>query len=287
MTMNSLSRPVSLRLLSNLRSLRRCRRHGGCHAECTRARTDDSRLPWDAGGAYGGWGGADHHGTDPGVEHAPVVFVHGNQRDACDWEQYARFFRQRSYRGDELWSISFAAGSPSHEEMREQLEAFVGRVREHTGSETVQVVAHSLGVTGVRYWLARHDRYDWVDAVVGLAGANHGMVLSSLCAAFGLTHDTYRSSEFLRRNYRTVPGHPLAALNEEETPGDVDYYTVRGTEDPLFWSCPESPELAGARNVVLRTDHDGVRTARRTKKLVFEWLSGEHPHNLQIQRAVS
>jgi pimeloyl-ACP methyl ester carboxylesterase len=285
--MNSISRPVAFRLLSNLRMLRRCRRHGGCHVECTRERTDASRLPWTPDVAHGGWGGHEYHGTDPGTERTPVVFVHGNQRDACDWETYSRFFRQRSYLGDELWAITFAEGSPSHEEMREQLEAFVGRVREYTGAAQVQLVAHSLGVTGVRYWLAEHDRYDWVDSVVGLAGANHGLVLGSLCADAGLTHDTYRSSEFLRRDYHTVPDHPLAALNEDETPGDVDYYTVRGTDDPLFWRCPRSPELAGATNVVLRTDHDGVRTAGRTKKLVFEWLSGEHPHNLQIQRAVT
>lgn len=274
---------MTVKLLSNLRTVRRCRRHDGCHYECSRDRTDGARLPWDPGGAYGGWGGHEYHGTDPGVERTPIVFVHGNQRDACDWEEYELFFRQRSYLGDELWAITFAEPSPSHAEMCEQLEAFVGRIRAHTGAEQVHVVAHSLGVTGVRYWLAQRDRYDWLDAFVGLAGANHGMVLSSLCADVGLTRQTYRSSEFLRADYRSFPSHPLAALNENETPGDVEYYTIRGTEDPLFWSCETSPELAGATNVALPTDHDGVRTSPRAKELVFEWLSGEHPYNLQIQ----
>lgn len=275
--------PVTVRILSNLRTVQHCRRHDGCHYECSHERKSGARLPWDTGGSYGGWGGHEHHGTDSGVERTPIVFVHGNQRDACDFEEYGLFFRQRSYLGDELWAITFAEASPSHEEMCNQLESFVGRVREYTGADRVQVVAHSLGVTGVRYWLDRLDRYDWVDAFVGLAGANHGMVLSSICADVGLTYQTYRSSEFLRADYRSFPDHPLAKLNEEETPGDLDYYTVRGIKDPLFWNCERSPELDGATNVALHTDHDGVRTSLRTKEHVFEWLSGEHPYNLQIQ----
>jgi hypothetical protein len=90
-------------------------------------------------------------------------------------------------------------------------------------------------------------------------------------------------SPFLRADYESFDDHPLARLNEDETPGDVDYYTLRGTEDPLFWRCPESPALEGATNVALTTDHDGVRTARRAKELVFEWVSGDHPHDLSLQ----
>jgi len=35
--------------------------------------------------------------------------------------------------------------------MADQLEAFVGNVRDCTGAEEVAVVGHSLGVTGLRY----------------------------------------------------------------------------------------------------------------------------------------
>jgi hypothetical protein len=94
---------------------------------------------------------------------------------------------------------------------------------------------------------------------------------------------TYKMTPFLRDDYDRRDDHPLARLNDDETPGDVDYYTLRGTEDPLFWGCPESPELAGATNVALETGHDGVRTSRRALELTFEWLSGYHPHDLSIQ----
>lgn len=250
---------------------------------CGYDRADASRLPWNAGRLYGGWGGHAHHGTAPGTERTPVVFVHGNQRDACDWETHAEFFLKRGYRGDELWAVTFRDGSPSHEEMAATLEDFVFRVLEQADADQVSVVAHSLGVTGVRWWLSEYDRYDLVETFVGLAGANHGTVLCRWADRAGLRGGTYKMSPFLRADYERDDDHPLARLNAEETPGDVDYYTVRGTGDPLFWGCPESPQLEGATNVVLETDHDGVRTELRARELVFEWLSGDHPHDLRIQ----
>ena len=267
------------KLSANVRHLRRCRRNGGCRIDCNHDRVDDERLPWSADG-YGGWGGHDHHGTDPGAERPPVVFVHGNQRDACDWEHYAEFFRERAYDGDELWAITFEDPSPSHEAMADHLDDFVGRVRDRTGAETVAVVGHSLGVTGLRYWLHREDRHGWVDTFVGLAGANHGTVLNSLAAKAGLQSGTYKMSSFLRDDYERLSDHPLSDLNAEETPGDIDYYTVRGTEDPLFWNCPESPTLEGATNLALTTDHDGVRASLTSAEHVYEWVSGEKPYNL-------
>lgn len=230
---------------------------------------------------YGGWGGHAHHDTDPGVERSPIVFVHGNQRDACDWESHARFFLERGYGGDELWAITFGEGSPSHPTMAEQLEAFVDRVCAETGAETVSLVSHSLGVTGARFWLAAYDRYDRVDDFVGLAGANHGTVLNSWCADVGLTRGTYKVIPTLRADYGD--DHPLALLNADETPGDVDYYTIRGTEDPLFWGCRDSPKLEGATNVELETGHDGVRADVDALGHVYEWISGNHPYDLTQQ----
>lgn len=246
---------------------------GGCH--CGRERTDDSRLPWAANGAYGGWGGHAYFDTAPGVDRTPVIFAHGNGRDACDWEDHAAVFLDRGYRGDELWAITFRQPTPTHVEMAEQLDAFVEQVRDYTGAAEVAVVAHSLSVTGTRFWMEARDRYDWVSTVVGLAGANHGTQIATLCSQFGLQHGAFRVSDFLRTDYDRYTDHPLAKLNAgDETPGDVDYYTIRGTEDRFFTANPESPALDGAEaNVVLRTDHDGVRTHPETVELLIEWCA--------------
>jgi pimeloyl-ACP methyl ester carboxylesterase len=267
------------RLASNLAGLRRCRRNGGCRIDCKHERTADGHLPWRTR-TYGGWGGHEYHDTAPGVDRTPVVFVHGNQRDACDWTAYADFFANRTYSGDELWAITFGSGSPSHDAMADQLDDFVGKVRTHTGADEVAVVGHSLGVTGLRYWMHREDRHDWVDTFVGLAGANHGTVLSSYAAKAGLDGGAYKMSHFLRNDYERLGDHPLAVLNEDETPGDTDYYTIRGTDDELFWNCTDSPALEGAEeNVAIATDHDGVRSSLQSAEHVFEWCSGQKPYN--------
>ncbi len=282
--------PFSPALLRILRRLRRNRRNDGCAINCEYDRTDDSRLPWSSDGAYGGWGGRAYHGVGAaagafagGREPTPVVFVHGTQRDACDWESHAEFFLERGYGGDGLWAISFREGASSHREMAEQLDDFVARVREHTGADRVALVGHSLGVTGIRFWMATRDRYEWVETVVGLAGPNHGTVFNIWCAEAGIDGDDYQVSPFLRADYDEHDNHPLAWLNRDETPGDIDYYTIRGSDDALYWRCDESPELEGATNVVLETGHDGVRTERETKEYLFEWITGEHPYDLRNQ----
>ena len=275
-------------ILRHLRQLQDAKRQDGCAVDCEFDRADDSRLPWSTDGEYGGWGGHDYHGTEAGTDsdRTPVVFVHGNQRDACDWVQHASFFLQRGYTGDDLWAITFDEGTPSHESMAESLDSFVGEIREHTGAGTVDVVGHSLGVTGLRYWLLSRDRFEWVDTFVGLAGANHGTVLCSWCADAGMNSGPYSSSEFLRADYEETPDHPLSILNLNETPGDVDYYTVRGTDDTLFWRCRDSPVLEGATNVLLETDHDGVRADQAAMEHIYEWVSDAHPYNVQHQVAV-
>jgi triacylglycerol esterase/lipase EstA (alpha/beta hydrolase family) len=213
------------------------------------------------------------------------VFVHGNQRDACDWKEHASFFLSRGYGGDDLWAVTFKEGTPTHESMVEQLDAFVGEVRAYTGSDTVDIVSHSLGVTGSRYWMAARDRLEWVDTLVGLAGPNHGTVLNTWCVEAGLRNGAYKVSPFLRADYESIRGHPLAELNRNETPGDIDYYTLRGTNDPLFWRCQESPKLEGATNVLVETDHDGVRAGQEAMEHIFEWVADEHPYDLQQQVA--
>lgn len=247
----------------------------GCRIRCGRRRTDDARLPWRSRGAYGGWGGHEHFGTRPGATRTPIVFVHGNDRDACDWEAHAAHFIEQGYRGDELWAISFSKATPTHAEMVDQLDAFVARVREETGSDAVSIVAHSLGVTGARYWLETEDRYDRVENVVGIAGANHGV---SLCAGpedAGVMGEYSKPCRFIGYDCPNDPTHPLAKLNAgDETPGNVTYYTIRGAYDLYYWRDPESPALDGAaENVTLPTDHDGVRTSADTKALLYEWLS--------------
>jgi pimeloyl-ACP methyl ester carboxylesterase len=181
-------------------------------------------------------------------------------------------FLERGDTGEDVWAITFRRPSPSHEEMATQLDDFVGRVRDHTGYDTVNVVSHSLGVTGVRYWLAREGRYDWVDRFVGLAGANHGSSRCERMASSQVPFSPGAQKVFLHPKNLSDPTHPLAQLNRCETPGDVDYFTLRATQDRFFRDNPESPCLAGAVNEQLETTHEDIVRSDEAIEQVYAWL---------------
>lgn len=243
--------------------------------ECSGPRTDDGNLPFDTDSEYGGWGGHDFHGTAPGTEQNPVVFVHGNTRDACDFLQHAETFLERGYLGDALWSITFREETSTHPEMRDQLEGFVGDVLGYTGASTVDVVDHSLGVTGARFWLVEFDRYGNVETFVGLAGANHGTSTCPTCIAYPGTGEP---CQFISPQCADEPGEPLYELNHpDETPqaSSTAYYTIRGTADAIYPVDTASPRLEGAdRNVVFEgADHDEVRESDRSIDLQYRWTT--------------
>lgn len=229
----------------------------------------------------GGWGGS--HAQAP-LTHTPVIFVHGNQADAENWFLVADEFRSLAgYTDQEMYAISYNglengyAGLPtcctpsprsesywqsttppleafccngghgaSDEPNVPDLYAFVQAVQRYTGSQQVDIVAHSLGVTITRRMLDLHpDLRPDVLAAVMIAGANHG---TTVCR--GLQASYYGCEEI-------GPGTPwLAALNAPgEAPGPTHWMSIyNGTDntDPFFEAVPgafddtQSPHMAGA-----------------------------------------
>lgn len=274
---------------------------------CDVPRTSDEYLPFDTGGHYGGWGGHAYHGTARGTERNPVVFVHGNTHDGCDFSIHAETYLDRGYRGDELWSITFREGTSTHAEMARQLDEFVANVRRETGAASVDVVSHSLGVTGVRFWLldlrpyldrwpsvglsadhpAAAPHLDVVDTFVGCAGGNHGTetcgpcrkgpgsaepcnVISPLCAD-GAGEPLYDLNHYDPEGAGSGDPSPM-----NETPGDVDYYTIRGGLDYFYPANRESPELAGATNVLLTgRAHNATRASGTAVELIYQWIGAD------------
>lgn len=254
-------------------------------------RTNDRHLPWEV--SYGGWGGKEYfksHNDNPQpvwtiydkveVDHPlevnknPIIFLHGNGANADDWAPHAEYFLDNGYSPDELWAITFRHPTPTHEEMAEQIDSFVSNVRRYTGWATVDIVAHSLSVTGCRYWLEKRDRYEWVDTFVGIGGANHGLLADTVVSQPAVLPQRYRQIlRFLERRDEVSAELTLNELNETETPGDIDYYTIRGQFDSLFVQNRQSPKLEGAvENICLDTDHRGIQSSQKTKKLLRNWL---------------
>lgn len=224
----------------------------------------------------GGFGG-----TTPGAarNHAPVIFVHGNNTDAGDWYPVRAAFRAAGWNDQELWAISnnglgssygtgviyrnpeadnerLTAGWDGGARITENdinvadLTAFILAVRTYTGSDKFSLVGHSLGVTMARKVLWKHPelRKDLI-AFVGIAGANHG---TSFCPP-GSEGNVVSCNEIAAGTdwLRELNG----ADGSDETYPPAKWMTVfdgTGLGDPAFAgpTYANSPALLGADNRV-------------------------------------
>jgi pimeloyl-ACP methyl ester carboxylesterase len=242
----------------------------------------------------GGWGGVQRRAK---LKHTPVVFVHGNQADAENWYLVAdQFGALAGYTDQEMYALSYNgmengyAGLPtqsppsprslaywqltnympfccnggkgaSDDPNVPDLYNFIRAVQDYTGSQKIDIVAHSLGVTITRKLLLLHPelRQDVVAAVM-IAGANHG---TTVCRGLDATY--YGCEEI-------APGTGwLSVVNGAgETPGPTHWMSIyNGTDnvDPFFQMGPTfddrtSPHLAGAVNLTFpQTYHNDLRVA--------------------------
>jgi triacylglycerol lipase len=231
----------------------------------------------------GGWGGiASRHA----LQHRPVIFVHGNTRDAGDWDEQGRSVKQRflnaGYSMQELWAISYNGMStkqlPPSSQCRTQaqvnipdLVAFVQAVAAYTGTIKLDIIAHSLGVVLARKMMAEHPELSrLVERFVAIAGPNHG---TTVCRRAWLIW-LIGWRDFMGCDELTPGSSWLRSLNgpsgHREASGPTKYLTVydgTGTDRfylPWLFFLPvgdqDSPALQGAENLKLPgLTHDELR----------------------------
>ncbi len=225
------------------------------------------------GFALGGFGGT-RAGEDPG--RVPVIFVHGNQVDACDWYPVRDAFRAAGWSDQALWALSYnglgnnngaalLTANPECEAEHAEMGAdgnahttsndvnvpdlldFVLAVRAYTGSTRFSLVGHSLGVTLARRMLQLHPelRQDLV-AFVGIAGANHG---TSFCPP-GSEGQLNSCDEIAAGTAWLEELNGPDGSDETYPPARwMTLYDGSGAADPAFaGSYAQSPQLAGADN---------------------------------------
>jgi len=229
----------------------------------------DSRLHVPLGGL----GGIRRHVR---LRHTPVIFVHGNQADAQNWlATMLQFQRLAGYSMQEMYAVSynglgnFYAGAPAaqpttadqdyfrqnpsgfangghgaaNEDEIPDLCRFIEAVQAYTGSQQVDLVTHSLGVTIGRKLVMDYPALAKnIRAFVAIAGANHG---TSVCR--GLDTSYYGCNEI-------APGSAwLRQLNGyAEAPLPTRWLSIyNGSAGDPFFDPPldeASPHLNGAFN---------------------------------------
>lgn len=261
----------------------------------------------------GGWGGV---AKGLPLRHSPVIFVHGNTRDAGDWDEPGKSVKQRfldaGYSMQELWAISYngttTKGLPRALQCRttnraniSDLAAFMKAVLAYTGAPTVDLVAHSLGVTLARAMLIEHPELSpVVEDFVAIAGPNHG---TTVCRRSWLIW-LIGWKDFIGCDELAPGSGWLNGLNgshgERETSDTIRYLTIYdGTGADVFYlpwlflflpvMDQDSPALKGAENIQLPgLTHDELRIHEDAVSLYLHFVQAHNSlhsrHPLSHQR---
>lgn len=175
-------------------------------------------------------------GPASAATHNPVIFVHGYNGSASNWNEMIADFKSDGYADGELYAWNYDTHQ-SNEITAEQLSRVVDETLARTGASQVDIVTHSMGGLSSRWYLKFHNGTTKVDDWVSLAGPNHGTTTAAACSIT----DTSCQEMQAGSNF-------LTTLNEgDETPGAVTYGTWWSRCDEII-SPPESTVLAGAQN---------------------------------------
>lgn len=181
-------------------------------------------------------------GTGPGgpgvPPHYPIIFVHGLNGNSTTWTTMVSRFKSDGWTDRELvnWSYDY---NQSNVTTAQQLGAKIDSVLAATGAHHVDIITHSMGSLSARYYvrdlLAGSDTATKVDALVSLAGTNHGTTAALFCSQISCV-EMRPGSTFLN------------ALNSvDETWGTPRYATWWSPCDE-FVIPPSSTILNGATN---------------------------------------
>jgi hypothetical protein len=213
------------------------------------------------------------HNSIEASDYPIIIFVHGNSASSRHWYKHIDFFIERDYSPERLWAIDIEGGI-THKNYYENIETFVSTVQDYVGQEEISIVSHSLGVTASRYWMDKFDTYNYIESFIGIAGANHGMLTCPPKAFCEKLPSTSILKPCQTLSKVTLGKSEIERFNDRigETPGDIDYYTIRGSKDSLYSFNKDSPRLEGAnKNVEIDAGHIGAKNESIDR--IYNWCS--------------
>lgn len=195
--------------------------------------------------------------------HYPIIFIHGYLGSSATWTTMIARFKADGWTDRELvnWSYDF---TQSNVVTAQRLAVTIDSVLAATGARHVNLITHSMGTLPARYYvrnfLAGSDTATKVDAIVSLAGTNHGTTLASFCSPVSCV-EMLPNSVF------------LASLNaSDETWGTPRYATWWSPCDQAV-SPPSSTVLSGAQNTQTACiGHSEIYVDATVYQQVREWV---------------
>ncbi|HWU06532.1 MAG TPA: hypothetical protein VN520_09145 [Streptomyces sp.] len=108
--------------------------------------------------------------TAPRTTVNPVIFVHGQEGSAQQWQSQAKRFSSNGYRDDLLYVHEYDTSVATDDHAVAGLEELVDSVRARTGAQKVDVLAHSRGTRVLHTYLSVPERAAEVAKYVNLDG---------------------------------------------------------------------------------------------------------------------
>ncbi|MFF8289944.1 esterase/lipase family protein [Streptomyces sp. NPDC016309] len=194
-------------------------------------------------------GAADPAAAAPGFGAGshPVLFVHGYNGSAANWDTMAGRFRADGWPASHLDQWAYDSRQ-SNATTAERLSVEVDRLLAATGASKVDVVTHSMGGLSSRHYAKNLGGDARIDAWVSLGGPNHGTDWANNCFDTSC-YEMRAGSAF------------LTALNSgDETPGAPRYATWWSPCDTII-NPDSSVALSGATNTQTSClSHNGLLT---------------------------
>ncbi|MFP7170512.1 alpha/beta fold hydrolase [Terribacillus sp. 7520-G] len=129
----------------------------------------------------------------------PIVFVHGLTGSDSNFYFIERYLERNGYSSDELYAIDLPSKQGHQELNSTAIQRFVDDVLEETGSDKVNIVAHSMGGANSLYYILNKGGKDKVDKLITLGGANR---LTTSVAPEGIdTTSIYSTSDRIVSSY--------------------------------------------------------------------------------------
>lgn len=150
----------------------------------------------------------------PAPDRDPILFVHGWNSSASTWDTMVARFQADGYAPDELVAFSYDT-SQSNAITAEDIASRVDALLAATGSDAVDIIAHSMGSLSSRHYVKFLGGAEGpVDSWVSLGGPNHGTDTANFCFSTACA-EMRAGSTFLRE------------LNaDDESPGTVVRYAT-------------------------------------------------------------
>jgi triacylglycerol lipase len=190
----------------------------------------------------------------------PILFVHGYQGSASNWNTMIERFEKDGYPKADLMAYSYNTNQSNKVDAETEVKSHVEQLLKNTGAEKVDIIAHSMGSLNTRWYIKFDGGESKVDDWVSLGGPNHGTESANLCFSTSCTEMRIGSS-FLKE------------LNAgDETPGIVNYGTWWSPCDE-FINPDESVILTGATNTKTACiSHLSLLTDETVYKQVREFI---------------